>query len=408
MSDRQGGVPPTAPMQPFIPETGARRAFGGDDLPPSGGGPMPSPYRLRKILGALLYLGGQGLGGLLLVLLFVFLPLFETNPTAIFVAMGVGAGIAFPAMVVYLTFPRLLDRYDPEPWYALLLALAWGAIAACGFAATINTAVGVVAERIAPGAGDAVSAVISAPFVEEAFKGMMVAGVFFFLKDEFDGVVDGIIYATFTAIGFAATENVIYYANALQSSDVGGLAFTVFLRGFLAPWGHPLYTSMTGVGLGLARESENRAVRWVAPFLGYGAAVFLHALWNGVATFAELGACLMLPLWFLFVLAFVILVMVLVQRRGNIIRDHLVDEVALKNISAAELALVTSPFGGLIAFFKKGRKGSLFVRAIARLGISKWHTGRALRGKNATVSMDFILPLRARIKELRQAGASPV
>lgn len=375
------------------------------------GGPaasMPDPYRARKIIGLLIYLVGQGVGGLLFLLLFILLPLFEANPTGTFIAMAVGSAIAFPAMVVYLTFPRLLDRYDPEPWYALLLALFWGGLAACGFAAFINTFVGAVATGIiSPEAGEIVGAVISAPIVEEAFKGMMVLGIFFFLKNEFDGVVDGIIYATFTAIGFAATENVIYYANALQEADVSGLAFTVFLRGFLSPWGHPLYTSMTGIGIGLARESENQFVRIVAPFIGYGCAVFLHALWNGAATFADIGALLMLPLWFMFVLAFVILVMALVRRRGNIIKEHLVDEVALRNISQAELDLVTSAFGNVVAFFRKGPKGTAFVRAVARLGISKWHTARAMRGQNRTVSMDFILPLRARIRELREQGASP-
>jgi hypothetical protein len=102
------------------------------------------------------------------------------------------------------------------------------------------------------------------------------------------------------------------------------------------------------------------------------------------------------------------MVLVLVRRRGNIIRQHLVDEVALKNISPEELDLVTSAFGGLVAFFRKGRKGSEFVRAIARLGLSKWHTARAMRGQNKTFSMDFIIPLRNRIKELRAQGASPV
>ena len=48
-------------------------------------------------------------------------------------------------------------------------------------------------------------------------KGMAVFGVFFFLKREFDGVVDGVIYATFAALGFAATENIIYYANAVKA-----------------------------------------------------------------------------------------------------------------------------------------------------------------------------------------------
>lgn len=376
----------------------------------AGSADMPSPYRNRHIAGAILWLLGMGVGGLLLVLVFIGLPLLEDHPEETFLAMGFGGLIAFPAMVVYLTFPRLLDRYDPEPAWALLLALLWGAVAACGVAGFVNTSVDVVFGGIfGPDVGEAVGVVLSAPLCEEGMKGLMVVGIFFFLRDEFDGVVDGIIYATFTAIGFAATENVIYYAQSLQGGGgVGDLAVTVLLRGVLAPWGHPLYTSMTGIGLGLAREAENRFVRYTAPFLGYAGAVFLHALWNGTSLVGGGEAFLcMLPLWLMFVAAFIVLVMVLVSRRGKIIRQHLTDEVALKNITPQELDLVCSAFGGLVAFAKRGRKGSELVRAIARLGLSKWHTARAMRGQNKTFSMDFIVPLRARIRDLKAQGASP-
>jgi RsiW-degrading membrane proteinase PrsW (M82 family) len=372
---------------------------------------MPSPYRTRHIIGAVLWLVGCLAGAVLFFLVFGLLPLLEANPLQTFASMAIGAIIAFPAMVVYSTFPRLLDRYDPEPWWALVMALIWGAVAACGVAGFINTGFGLVMSSIfGEQLGDTLGAVVSAPFCEEGMKGLFVLGIFFFLRDEFDGVVDGIIYATFAAIGFAATENVIYYANALQGDGgFGGLAMTVMFRGVLAPWGHPLYTSMAGIGIGLAREAENKVVRVIAPFAGYGCAVFLHMVWNGSASIGDGTAFLcMLPLWILFVASFVIMVLVLVRRRGNIIRQHLVDEVALKNISPEELDLVTSAFGGLVAFFRKGRKGSEFVRAIARLGLSKWHTARAMRGQNKTFSMDFIIPLRNRIKELRAQGASPV
>lgn len=372
---------------------------------------LPDPYRGRHAAGCVLWLLGMMAGAVLLVLMFGLLPLFEANPEQTFLAMCIGAFIAFPAMVVYLTFPRLLDRYDPEPAWALLIALLWGAVAACGVAALINTGIDmVVSAVVGPEAGEAVSVVMSAPLCEEGMKGLLVLGIFFFLRDQFDGVVDGIIYATFCAIGFAATENVIYYANAMQGGGgVGDLAVTVLLRGVLAPWGHPLYTSMTGIGLGLARESENKFVRVLAPFGGYAGAVFLHALWNGTSLIGGGEAFLcMLPLWLIFVASFIVLVMVLVARRGRIIREHLRDEVALKNISNEELELVCSAFGGLVAFFRRGRKGSEFVRAVARLGLSKWHTARAMRGQNRTFSMDFIVPLRARIRELRSQGASPV
>src|SRR5438477_1041596 len=107
---------------------------------------------------------------------------------------------------------------------------------------------------------EVIGACVSAPLVEEFWKGLAVFGVFFFLRREFDGVVDGIIYGTFAALGFAATENVIYYSRAgltdTLSHHDGVLATTFVLRGVLSPWGHPLYTSMTGIGFGIARETS--------------------------------------------------------------------------------------------------------------------------------------------------------
>ena len=367
------------------------------------------PYRTRRIVGAGLWIAGQAVGGCLFLFLFLVLPLLQENARETFVSMFLGALVAFPAMAVYLTFPRLLDRYDPEPAYVLALALLWGALAACGFAGLINSLVDAFfSKAIDAEAGEAISAVISAPIVEETFKGVMVLGIFYCLRDEFDGVVDGVIYATFTAVGFAATENVLYYANAMQDGGGDQFALTLALRGFLSPWLHPLCTSMTGVGLGLARESESPSVRIAAPFLGFGAAIFLHAFWNGTATVSGAAFLCMVPLWLLFVSAFVVMVLVLVRRRGALIRAHLIDEVALGNIRDVELDLVCSMFGGLTAFLRRGPKGAEFVRAIARLGLLKWHAARAMRGRNHTVSFEFIGPMRAKIHALRQEGASPV
>ncbi len=350
----------------------------------------------------MLYVLATLTGLALLLTLFLVPPLFEPSPADTYAAMFLGAVLAFPASLMYLTVPRLLDRYDPEPWYALVGCLIWGGVTACGFAAVINSAFGAIMMQIGgPGFGETASAVFSAPLVEEALKCTGIWGVAFFLKREFDGVVDGIIYATFTALGFAAVENVIYYSEAIrQGSDV--LAFTFALRGVLGPWAHPVYTCMFGIGMGIARETKSPVMKWVAPILGYFGSVFLHFVWNASASIGEgVVFCLMFPLWLLFVGGFLIAIVVLVRRRGRIIREHLVDEVALGTIDQQELDLVASPFGLLRARLAHGGTGAEFVRATARLALSKWHTARAMETKNATVSMDFIVPLRARISELR-------
>lgn len=375
-----------------------------EHVPPSS---LPDPERGRRMVGLGLYVMGMGFGALMLLVLFFVLPAVMGIGPQTSVAMLIGALLAFPAAVVYLFVPRLLDRYDPEPAYALFMALAWGGIAACGFSALVNTLVGAAL-------GEAASTVLSAPIVEEASKGVLVLGFFYFLRREFDGVVDGIIYGTFVAIGFAAVENVIYYAQAGMQQGADGIRTTFFLRGLLTPWGHPLYTSMTGIGVGIARESSRTWLKLVAPVGGYSAAVFLHAMWNGSAlVLGSLGAggalvfLCSIFLWLIFVIAFLALVLGLVRRRGRIIRAHLLDEVALGHLTQAELDLVASAFGGLTAYARKGKPGLEFARAVARLALSKWHSARAMKGMTRTVSMDFIGPLRRRIRELRAQGASP-
>ncbi len=178
---------------------------------------LPDPESNRRAVGAALYALFMMAGSVGLVLLFVVTPLASRDPLRQYHAMGIGALCALPPLAVYLWIPRLIDRFDPEPWWALALVLGWGAVAACGIAATVNTTVEAIAgamggKELAEVAG----ACISAPIVEEGMKGLAVLGVFYFLRREFDGVVDGVIYATFAALGFAAVENIIYYGNAIR------------------------------------------------------------------------------------------------------------------------------------------------------------------------------------------------
>ena len=53
-----------------------------------------------------------------------------------------------------------------------------------------------------------------APIVEEAVKGAFLVGLLIFRRREFDGIVDGIVYAGLVAAGFAFTENILYFGRA--------------------------------------------------------------------------------------------------------------------------------------------------------------------------------------------------
>ncbi len=341
-------------------------------------------------------------GALLIAFMFIGPALFGSHGEL--EAMGIGAVLALPPLLVYLWIPWILDRFDPEPLWALLLVLAWGGCAAISFSGLINTLVHEVAQAIGGREfGSFMSACVSAPLTEEFWKGLGIFAMFYFFSREFDGVVDGIIYATFVALGFAAVENITYYARAaiIDTRHEGALFSTFFLRGILAPWGHPLYTSMTGIGFGLARERAGHW-KWLGPIGGYFFAAFLHFVWNFAATLSGMLVMVMLPLWFLVVFSFLLILVTLVRRKGRIIRDNLKDEVLLGFLTPYELELATSAFGSLKATFNYGGSaGRAFVGAAAKLGLSKWHTARATKNREATVSEEYIVPLRQELTKLR-------
>ena len=354
-----------------------------------------------------MYVSGMVIGALLLAALFFLPALFSRHAGVELRSLLVGAALAVTMLVAYAWIPWVLDRYAPEPAWALAMATGWGGIAACGIAAFVNTGVHLAGDVVGgPAFGKIISSCVSAPFVEETLKGAFLLFMFRSMKREFDGVVDGVIYATFVALGFACVEDVIYYSRAMNDEVLRNkdnhLAIVFVLRGLLTPWGHPLYTAMTGIGFGIARETTKRWVRWVAPLAGLGAAMFLHCVWNASATISGFLVIVMLPLWFLFLFAFLGIVIYLVHRKGRIIHAHLQDEVMFGTLTEYELALITSPVGRIRASLSMGgRAGRRFVDAATRLALCKWHAVRAARGSSETASLQMIVPLRQELSRLR-------
>jgi protease PrsW len=147
--------------------------------------------------------------------------------------------------------------------------------------------------------------------------------VFFRRRHELNGVLDGVVYASMVGLGFAMTENVQYYANALQGG-VGALGQNFILRGILTPFLHPLFTSMTGVGLVLALRARNRRTRIIAPVVGLGLAMLLHSIWN---TTVHPGTLAALVVAFALFIPLVVVVGLLLRRsvrhEAAVIREYL-------------------------------------------------------------------------------------
>ena len=137
-----------------------------------------------------------------LSLLFGFLPMF------------------FLAAIIYW-----LDRYEKEPKLLLGGVFAWGAIVAVVGALILQIILGegVLMLTGSSQIEDVVSSSLFAPVTEEALKGLAVLLVFLFFRREFDSILDGIVYAAVVALGFAATEDVLYYFSAYNDQGLGGL-----------------------------------------------------------------------------------------------------------------------------------------------------------------------------------------
>lgn len=320
----------------------------------------PQVSAIKIVLAILAILISLMLG--LLVLLVIGI---ETGPIGFILGL-LAATIPVPLYVVLVLW---IDRYEGEPLWMLSTAFFWGALVAPFFAFLFNTSSGLIVGALASDAqaGEAFAAVISAPIVEEIGKAVILMIFFFWKKDEFDGVVDGIVYASMAGLGFAMTENILYYGNAAEASG-GVLTATVIVRGFFAPFSHPLFTSLTGIGLGLARQSNNLAIKLLTPVVGLLMAIFMHSIWNGSAVFGG-GGVFVLTYIVVMVPAFLIMLVVIMmslRREGQVVRQFLMTDIERGFLTREEYEQLCSIFG---------RMGSSF-NAFSNTGLKGWRARR--------------------------------
>jgi len=350
-----------------------------------------------------------GLIALFLGLLVLLLIGIETGPVALLLGL-LTATIPVP---IYIALVLWVDRYEAEPLWMLATAFFWGALFAPFFAFLFNTASATIISALAnAAAGEAFAAVVSAPIVEETGKALILFIFFFWKKDEFDGVLDGIVYASVTALGFAMTENILYYGRAAQG-DVSSLTGTLIVRGFFAPFSHPLFTSLTGIGLGLARQSNNLAVKILTPIVGLLMAIFMHSLWNGSAVLN--GLLFVLVYVVVMIPAFIIMLVVIgfaLRREGQVVREYLVIDLERGFLTADEYKQLGSILGRMGSsyneFSRSGLKGWRARRRFNQLASElAFHRNRVARGVYAAdadvLSQEtaYLHALQGLINELR-------
>lgn len=219
-------------------------------------------------------------GAALLLLACTLLLIVSSVPDPI--ALWLSTVAALVPAVLYSLLVLSFDRLEPEPWRALLGAFGWGAVVAALFSALFGTITGgILSAAYGETAGTLLNIGLGAPFIEETFKGVALLGLLLMFRSEFNNVLDGLVYGALIGLGFAMTENILYFGQAYLTTGLTGLGQLFLVRAMLGGFGHALYTGTTGAAVGWARGQHGRGLlRFVAPVAGWTLAVFQHFLWN--------------------------------------------------------------------------------------------------------------------------------
>lgn len=285
--------------------------------------PLPRP--VRKVGAPLAAIVGLGtIAGLILLLVTAADP----GGTAL------GFALSTAAMALVLLCYLWLDRWEPEPPRLLIMAFLWGASVAVLLSVVFEHMI----EQTFGTGGDTpsfVTVAVAAPVIEEAAKGLflllMMTGR---RRNELNTLTDCLVYAGFTAVGFAWLENIFYIASGETlptSLAVAGM------RLLIGPFAHPLFTTMTGIGVYFALKQRGVGAKVGCVLLGYLGAVLMHGLWNGSALLGAKTYLGVYVLWMMPVFALAITLAVASRRREQqIIAGKLPGMVAERLLTPVE------------------------------------------------------------------------
>jgi len=175
---------------------------------------------------------------------------------------------AFSILVALLWLKRFrkMDKYEKEPERLIYLAFGAGALAIVP-SAILESFVDVSTLTGSSPSPNLFVVFLWVGMVEEFFKYLAVR-LTAYRSNQFNEVMDGMIYMISAALGFAAAENVGYM--------LGFGFFVGLLRAILSYLGHVSFSAILGYYLGKAKIEGKGNWLWV----GFIWAVSLHWLYN--------------------------------------------------------------------------------------------------------------------------------
>ncbi|MFN2165676.1 MAG: PrsW family intramembrane metalloprotease [Anaerolineae bacterium] len=319
---------------------------------------------------------------------------------------------AFIPSLVYTLLIWWLDRYEREPLRLMVVAFLWGAVPAMLFSVFLEFALGRPFASVEPVLlHDVATNSLVAPVIEELAKGFALLILFFLARNQFDSVLDGIVYGAVIGFGFAMTENALYFFEVLRDGQVAQFTSIVALRSLLFGLNHAFYTAIIGAGFGLAAElrPEDRAARVLLPAAGLALAIAFHAVHNlGIMLASTSQAALLVAIlvnWGGVALILVIVLLAWRQER-RWITSELRAEVGY-TLSPAEYEAAAS-YGYRLRMWLKtwrsqgwraARRGSLQHHLVTRLAFLKH---RLHRDGDSAALREQIAQVRAQLAQSRR------
>jgi RsiW-degrading membrane proteinase PrsW (M82 family) len=340
-----------------------------------------------------------GLGVLLwLLVIDVFLFTQSAGPAV----AAVCALACLPTTAFGLFVVRRMDRNHKEPWRLVLVAAAWGAIVATSLVVWGETIWEQSAQHaLVPGPGLDTSLAFMAGILEELAKGTAVLLLFLIMRDEFDDVVDGIVYGAAVGLGFNFLESISYMTNLYSVFQAEGFGFPAaaiqwYGRQVLGLFfGHATYTAYIGAGVGIARQLPNVRQKILAIVAGFIIAIAGHFSWDAWATFFPVDNTLFglveihlrtLVMTGPFTAGLIALLLFGIRYEGMNLVDQLHKEAATGHgaILPEEVPILSSPWQRLRqrlhAFSRAGFPGYLKVSRLQTaqldLAMERWHRER--------------------------------
>jgi hypothetical protein len=256
--------------------------------------------------------------------------------------------------VLYLFIVRFVDMNEKEPLWAMLLLFILGGIGAVivsvglshalvGASIWVTAATNELVKFMGIGAGVAVLVIYGQR------RGW----------EEFNGVMDGIVYGTCAGLGFGVGEQAVHQLTVpIASLDIPGMevgAFTGFWKLALSGLADGIFGAIIGAGFGASSRMKSAALRGIVPVFSLIGAVVMDGLYGTLKFGNSLGdsgqvrqyVALFIPLLLIVAVA----VYALAAERGAIGKE-LDSELQTGAVGAEDLALLKNVVKRQLAYTK--------------------------------------------------------